>query len=197
MAEKQLISLQDQYEVSTTMSFTTGVCVWFNKKRDRAGIYSMIHQGRFCSVVVVIVFFLSGCAKVGPNFLQPEVTVSPKWLETGDDRTRDGSVDYRNWWQAFNDRALDRLIERAYRENLSLGIAGVRVLEARAQLGIAVGELYPQNQQAFGSLEYNRLSQGSLQNAGFLESTGSTAAAASTPSFPLQYWQSQVGVMAS
>jgi NodT family efflux transporter outer membrane factor (OMF) lipoprotein len=150
-------------------------------------------------VVAVIVFFLSGCARVGPNFHQPEVLVAPNWLETGDDRMRNESVDYRNWWQAFNDSVLDRLIERAYRENLSLGIAGVRVLEARAQLGIAVGELYPQSQQAFGSLQYNRLSQGSLQNAGLLESesTGSSSAPVSTPSFPLQYWQSQLGVMAS
>ena len=33
------------------------------------------------------------------------------------------------------------------------------MLEARAQLGIAVGGLYPQTQQAFGSLQYNRTSE--------------------------------------
>ena len=35
----------------------------------------------------------------------------------------------------------------------------MRVLEARAQLGIAVGGLFPQTQQAFGSLQYNRTSE--------------------------------------
>src|SRR2546426_7615358 len=36
---------------------------------------------------------------------------------------------------------LDRLVARAYRDNLTLQQAGVRVLQARAQLGIAVGEV--------------------------------------------------------
>ena len=52
--------------------------------------------------------------------------------------------DYRTWWKVFNDPTLDRLIETAYRENLNLRVAGVRVLAARAQLGIATGQLYPQ-----------------------------------------------------
>ena len=68
-------------------------------------------------------------------------------------------TEYRNWWRVFDDPVLDQLIARAYRENLSLKIAGVRVLEARAQRGIATGGLHPQTQQAFGSLKYNRVSE--------------------------------------
>ena len=111
-------------------------------------------------LVLVISFLLSvGCIKVGPNFLRPKVAVSPNWLDAGDQRVKTEPADYRNWWRAFNDAVLDRLIDRAYRENLSLRIAGVRVLEARAQLGIAVGGLFPQIQQAFGFLQYNRTSE--------------------------------------
>ena len=51
----------------------------------------------------------------------------------------------------FNDPVLDSLIYTAYRQNLSLRVAGFRILEARALRGIAVGELFPQSQQAFGS----------------------------------------------
>ena len=58
--------------------------------------------------------------------------VSSNWLETGDPRVSTGSARYRDWWQAFNDPVLDRLVERAYRENLSLRSAGMRVLQARA-----------------------------------------------------------------
>ncbi len=58
----------------------------------------------------------------------------------------------------------------------------MRVLQARAQLGIAAGELYPQTQQAVGSLQYNRLSGGSPQPA-FIPN--------------LEYWQSQLGAQAS
>ena len=45
---------------------------------------------------------------------------------------------------------LDRLIEIAYAQNLPLLSAGTRVIEARAALGVAIGELYPQSQQATG-----------------------------------------------
>ena len=47
----------------------------------------------------------------------------------------------------------------AYAQNLPLRIAGVRVFEARALLGIAVGEFYPQVQLGFGAATYNRLSE--------------------------------------
>ena len=41
-------------------------------------------------------------------------------LETGDGRVSTDSATYRSWWTTFNDPALNRLIERAYRGNLSL-----------------------------------------------------------------------------
>jgi outer membrane protein TolC len=101
------------------------------------------------------------------------VTVSGTWEDADDWRVKAESAEYRNWWRAFNDPVLDRLIDRSYRENLSLRIAGVRVLEARAQLGIAVGGLYPQSQQASGSLQYNRISETSpLAGATLLASQG-------------------------
>src|SRR5208337_4891858 len=58
---------------------------------------------------------------------------------------------------------LDRLIDRAYRENLTIRIAGMRVLEARAELGIAIGRLFPQTQQASGSLQRVRISESAAQ----------------------------------
>ncbi|HAM50070.1 MAG TPA: transporter, partial [Nitrospiraceae bacterium] len=112
---------------------------------------------------------------------RPPVAVSQAWLDAGDQRVKPEPTEYRNWWQIFNDPVLDRLIERAYRENLSLRIAGVRVLEARAQLGIAVGGLFPQTQQAFGSLQYNRTSEG----------------APNFTSSILSYWQSEIGLQAA
>jgi NodT family efflux transporter outer membrane factor (OMF) lipoprotein len=126
--------------------------------------------------------FLMGCTKVGPDFLRPEAAVSPNWMEAGDPRVKSGSSEYRDWWRVFDDPALNGLIDRAYRENLSLRIAGLRVLEARAQLGIVRGELYPQSQQAFGSLEYNRSSAHGAQSA-FTHN--------------LSYWQSEIGLSIS
>ena len=129
----------------------------------------------------VLSVILSGCM-VGPDFRRPAVAVSSTWTESGDKRVKSETGDYRNWWQTFNDPVLDRLIDKAYQENLPLRIAGVRILEARALLGIAIGGLYPQTQQVSGSLQYNRLSEHGLVAASGQE---------------LQYWQSEVGVNAS
>ena len=113
-------------------------------------------------VLFLLILFLAGCARVGPNYTRPETAVLPKWLEADDRPLSNEPADYRTWWRVFNDPVLDRLIDTAYRQNLSLRVAGVRVLEARAQLGIAVGGLYPQTQQGIGSLQYNRLSEHSV-----------------------------------
>jgi NodT family efflux transporter outer membrane factor (OMF) lipoprotein len=134
-------------------------------------------------LLVPVLLAFAGCM-VGPNYQRPNVSVSPKWEETGDQRVSTESTTYRDWWRAFNDPALDRLIARAYRDNLSLQQAGVRVLQARAQLGISVGEIYPQTQQAVGSVQYFRTSDRAATGAFF--NGGS-----------FTYWESQIGAQAS
>jgi len=102
---------------------------------------------------------ISGCAMVGPDFRPPEAPVAQEWEESeGEVLTRE-SVDHSDWWEVFNDPVLDSLIQTAYQQNLSLQIAGLRVLQARAQLGIVTGDVYPQLQQMTG--DYN-----SVQNPG-------------------------------
>jgi len=145
----------------------------------------MIHDKRLCPLVLVIIFLLCGCA-VGPDFTRPPVKVTETWLDANDQRVKTEPAEFRNWWRVFDDPVLDKLIDQAYRENLSLRVAGVRVLEARAQLGIAVGELFPQTQQASGSLQYNRPSDHSFLGA------------VSGSSFTnIKYWQSQIGLGAN
>ena len=134
--------------------------------------------------LVPVLLAFAGCM-VGPNYQRPKVSVSPNWGETGDQRVRTESTTYRDWWSAFNDPALNRLIARAYRDNLTLQQAGVRVLQARAQLGIAVGEIFPQTQQAIGSVQYNRTSD-RASTAAFFKGGGS-----------IDYWQSTIGAQAS
>ncbi len=138
-------------------------------------------RSRLILLVPVLLVF-AGCM-IGPNYQRPKVSVSPNWGETGDQRVSTESTIYRDWWRAFNDPVLDRLVARAYRDNLTLQQAGVRVLQARAQLGIAVGEVFPQTQQAIGSVEYYRTSDRAATAAAF---KGSAA-----------YWQSQIGAQAT
>ncbi|MGA9601415.1 MAG: efflux transporter outer membrane subunit [Methylocystis sp.] len=98
-----------------------------------------------------------GCA-VGPDFLPPEVPVRDNWREGGDPRVSQRADPRLYWWRVFKDPTLDRLIEIASEDNLSVQIAGLRILESRAQLGVAVGELFPQVQQGVGSAQENLLS---------------------------------------
>src|SRR5512147_860528 len=139
--------------------------------------------GRHSVALAALTLALAGCIEVGPDFTRPSSTVAQQWMEEGDarvDAARD--IDQR-WWTVFDDDVLDRLVETAYQQNLSLLSAGVRVLQARAQLGVAVGQFYPQTQQAFGSIDYNR------QSARAPFQTGG-------PAHLLEYWQNQIGLQA-
>ena len=136
-------------------------------------------------MLVAISLLMGGCLKVGPDFKPPAASVSSNWLEAADERVKSEPANYRAWWEAFGDPTLNHLIDRAYRENLSLRVAALRVLEARAQLGIAVGKLYPQTQQLNPSLTFNRESVYSA-----------TSAASAAEHVPVQssFWQDQMNL---
>jgi NodT family efflux transporter outer membrane factor (OMF) lipoprotein len=114
-----------------------------------------------CLVALVASSLLCGCThltdyihngfKVGPNYAKPAAPVAPQWIDTDDVRVRSVSDDLSKWWQVFNDPMLDKLICSAYGQNLSLREAGFRVLQARAQYGIAIGNIFPQTQNATGN----------------------------------------------
>jgi NodT family efflux transporter outer membrane factor (OMF) lipoprotein len=99
-----------------------------------------------------------GCL-VGPDYRSPAAPVAERWLEANNTSVDTRSQEYRDWWTVFRDPALNRLIEIAYNQNLTLVSAGTRVLEARAQLGVAIGEFYPQLQQGSGTVTYIRPSR--------------------------------------
>jgi NodT family efflux transporter outer membrane factor (OMF) lipoprotein len=96
--------------------------------------------------------------KVGPNYDRPPVPVAADWIDSSDARVRKTSEDLSTWWQVFKDPALDSLIGSAYQQNLPLREAGTRVLQARAQVGIAVGNFFPQTQQMKGEYAWNAIS---------------------------------------
>ncbi|HXU01160.1 MAG TPA: efflux transporter outer membrane subunit, partial [Polyangia bacterium] len=99
---------------------------------------------RFAVLASLGLLTLAACA-VGPDFKRPEVTAAQAWHAT-DPRLATQAAADSQWWKTFNDPALDRLVELAYRQNLPLQIAGLRIVEARAQYGVATGRLFPQTQ---------------------------------------------------
>src|SRR5215813_12666100 len=106
---------------------------------------------------------LAGCA-VGPKYAKPEVHLNDNWTEQQNARVLPTSPD-RAWWSAFHDEALDHLVDLAYRQNLGLQVAGLRILEARAQLGISIGRQYPQMQVVSGSASAVGLSKHAANTA--------------------------------
>lgn len=111
---------------------------------------------KFCLTIPALALLTAGCM-VGPNFHQPPTPVDRHWIESGSPQVDQSRQEDRNWWRVFHDPVLDRLVTTAYSQNLSLRAAGARVLEARAQLGEAIGELYPQQQTLGAAIDYNRL----------------------------------------
>jgi NodT family efflux transporter outer membrane factor (OMF) lipoprotein len=96
--------------------------------------------------------------KVGPKYARPPAPVASHWIDTEDARVRGESADYSQWWTAFNDPVLNDLVQLAYRQNLTVREAGFRVLAARAQRGITVGEFFPQTQVMNGNAASHGLS---------------------------------------
>ncbi|MBK7954151.1 MAG: efflux transporter outer membrane subunit [Candidatus Accumulibacter sp.] len=100
---------------------------------------------------------LGGCAAVGPDFKRPEVQSLADWsggsLATlaAEQRGRP-RAQTEEWWRNFNDPVLDALVAEAQRVNPNVRTAGMRILEARAQLAIAGSLLYPQQQQVSGTV---------------------------------------------
>src|SRR5215469_11006558 len=118
----------------------------------RAGI----RRSRSLRALVAILVLLCGGCMVGPDFTSPSAPVADKWLEADNPSVDTRNQEYRDWWKVFHDPVLNRLIEIAYNQNLTLVSAGTKVLEARAQLGVAIGEFYPQLQQGHGTATYIR-----------------------------------------
>jgi NodT family efflux transporter outer membrane factor (OMF) lipoprotein len=108
-----------------------------------------------------------GACTVGPDFKRPEVALNESWEAKSDPRIATQTAIDVLWWKSFNDTTLDRLVELSYQQNLPLQIAGLKIVEARAQLGIATGLQYPQQQELFANVTAFGLSQNEPNVIGF------------------------------
>ncbi len=95
-----------------------------------------------------------GACSVGPTFVTPQASLESRWRDAGFPGVKTSREDYQQWWAGFRDPTLNRLVAVAYNQNLTLMEAGARVIEARAALGQAIGEVYPQTQQLNGTGDY-------------------------------------------
>lgn len=109
--------------------------------------------------ITALLLLHTGCT-VGPDYAKPdtEADVESNWINQSDPRVSRREANVSEWWKVFKDPDLEQLVGEARQQNLTLQLAGVRILEARAQLGIASGFEYPQLQQLNGDLSYQQIS---------------------------------------
>lgn len=115
-------------------------------------------------ILILSVLIIGGCASVGPDYQDPKLKVSKNWLYTSKSNraaVKIAQKKHAKWWKAFHDKTLERLIEKGYKDNLSLQSAGVNVLLNRANLAMSIGQQYPQKYLS-GDYKYNVLGGSSL-----------------------------------
>src|SRR5262247_2062836 len=90
------------------------------------------------TLLVLAAGLACGCT-VGPNYKQPPVTVPEGYRGLPPDqagRAESASFGDQKWWDVFEDDTLQGLIRAALEQNYDVRIAAVRIVQARAQLGI-------------------------------------------------------------
>lgn len=107
---------------------------------------------RSCTLAGLACAMLGGCTALGPDFSRPAVPWLQSWSD-GAQRALPADAQARRhvavdaWWTSFDDPVLEQVVAQAQRQNPAVRIAGARILEARALLGIAGSGMYPQVQQ--------------------------------------------------
>jgi len=130
------------------------------------------YRHAYLSCLAAVALGLSGCTsfsdyvhhgfKVGPEYTAAKAAVAQGWIDSTDVRVRTHAADLSRWWRVFNDPVLNDLTQQAYSQNLNLKEFGTRILQARASLAIAKGEIFPQTQDATGGYSRNAGSIGKI-----------------------------------
>lgn len=84
---------------------------------------------------------LSGCT-MGPDYKKADIALPEQWLSPIAQRSEQ-QAEWQNWWQQYDDPALNALVERALQDNLDLQLQLSRIEQARAELGFERANRWP------------------------------------------------------
>ncbi len=115
-------------------------------------------------LLAALLVSLSACTTLGPDYTSPPPAPLPS--EWSAEQSTAQTAAEASWWKLFNDPVLDELIERGATQNLSLEAAGLRIVQARAALGISDALVFPQQQQINGNLAKLYQNEDSFNSAG-------------------------------
>lgn len=94
------------------------------------------------TIIGFLLILVTGCV-VGPNYTAPETSLPESWNntpQTGDLRI---TLELDHWWESFGDPTLSNLVQQGLEGSLDIRSAMARMDEARAQLGIELGQRLP------------------------------------------------------
>ncbi len=120
----------------------------------------------FRAALVLASGLTAACAPVGPDFVRPDSASNESWSDYVREDFQFAPQNSVEWWSIFGDPVLSQLVTAARQNNNNIRLAGLRVLEARASLGIARGSRYPQAQFVAGDATRINLSESNANTAG-------------------------------
>jgi len=142
-------------------------------------------RGRFFHYALALMayFFLYGCINLGPDYQRPDLGIQvPESYEFEPAPKQPLEVE-DSWWEIFDDRELNQLVEDALKYNWDIKQAAARILEVRARYVQVRSGRFPEVD--VGGLRNRRqISGGESRNNSIVDTYELTAAA----SFELDLW---------
>lgn len=86
---------------------------------------------------------LAACATSQDDYQRPNMELPESWPVKQGDTGVPATISSERWWSIYADSVLDKLEEEALAHNADAQAAVARILEARAQLGLAEADKYP------------------------------------------------------
>ncbi len=137
----------------------------------------------YCALALTTYFFLYGCINLGPDYKRPDLGIQvPESYEFEPTEKQTLEVEDR-WWEVFDDRELNQLIEDALKYNWDIKQAAARILEVRARYVQVRSDRFPAVD--VGGIRDRRQIGGGEFRDNFIVDTYELTAAAS---FELDLW---------
>jgi multidrug efflux system outer membrane protein len=137
-------------------------------------------------MVLSLTALLTGCFKIGPDYIRPEVDTPKQWrfAESG---ARKNATELK-WWEQLGDPVLNRLVDQSVQGNLDLKIAVANIEQFMGQYGSTRANLFP---QIAGAATYVH---GLPSSAGLPSGAGGDSLSSGTNSSEIDYAQLGAGM---
>lgn len=93
--------------------------------------------------ICLLILTMSGCIAVGPDYEKTEPEMPDAWHSAVKSELEADRPELQTWWMLFNDPTLDRLINQAATNNLTLKAAIARIEQAAALRGVSASQYFP------------------------------------------------------